>query len=149
LHAKDSIMVGTTSFTSNIALSQKLMGIAKIANPDAVTILGGHHPSVMDVDSARHPSIDVVVRGEGELTVRQLAYEIAKGTRKYRNVSGITFKDGDVVRNPDREEFVDFKDTPLPSFDIIPEEYRNQLLCYVVRSRGCKYNCLFCSESEY
>ena len=54
--------------------------LARIAKDNgATTVLGGYHPTAIPGELLSHPQVDVIVRGEGELTMKEL---VQKGTLK-------------------------------------------------------------------
>ncbi len=73
-----------------------------------ITLAGGPHFSFTDRESLEQcPELDIVVRGEGEETIRELCQRIEKD-EGLEEVTGITYRNkrGEVVRNPDREPIV-------------------------------------------
>ena len=49
------------------------LDIARLAkDKGAVTLLGGYHPTAIPDELLSQPQVDLVVRGEGELTMREL-----------------------------------------------------------------------------
>ena len=73
--------------------------LAKITKKNgATTVLGGYHPTAIPDELLSHPQVDIIVRGEGELTVKEL---VQKGSPE--GVLGISFKKGkQIIHNPDR-----------------------------------------------
>lgn len=95
-------------------------------------------------------SVDVVVRGEPEYTVRELA-ERAAGGRDFVGVAGTSWKapDGKVVHEPEREKIADLDALPIPSRHLLDNQaYRfpgiEGAITTVKSSRGCPLNCSFC-----
>ncbi len=117
----------------------------KIA-PQTVIILGGPEVSY-DAEQllADHTYIDCVVRGEGEVTFKELLFRISNHMPLYA-VSGISYREkGQVYRNPDRE--------PIASLDEIPFVYKDEMdkmrdrIVYYETSRGCPFQCSYCLSS--
>ena len=76
-------IVGVTITTENRFQSFRLIRLAKKAHPGALTVLGGPHASMAAEDCLAHiPEIDIVVRGEGELTMLDVcrAWEPARSS---------------------------------------------------------------------
>ena len=72
-----------TAITPMIYKAQNTLKIAKEAAPDAVTILGGIHPTFMYAQVlSEAPWIDYIVRGEGEEIIVELMHSIEAGTDK-------------------------------------------------------------------
>jgi anaerobic magnesium-protoporphyrin IX monomethyl ester cyclase len=152
-------IVGVTSVTENRFQSFKLISLAKKALPSAVTILGGPHASMAAEDTLRHiPELDVVVRGEGEMTMLELCevFGASKSPPSLRSVKGISYRDnGEMRTNPPRDPILDLDSLPSPAFHLIPfEDYNfrfpvpgkgNLPAINVMTSRGCPFNCNFCA----
>jgi anaerobic magnesium-protoporphyrin IX monomethyl ester cyclase len=108
--------------------------------------IGGHYPSF---DSAevlhRIPGADSVVRFEGELTLVELMEKLSRG-EDWRAIAGIAHRRGEeVVVNPLRPVLDDLDRLPFPDRSDI--DYRSQDLpmASVLGSRGCPWDCSFCS----
>lgn len=91
-----------------------------------------------------NPEVDLVVRGEGELTFK----EIADG-RPPASIAGVSYTDGgSIVHNPDRPT-ADLCALPPPRRDLVSRyarQYRafGQSLGALSTTRGCPYRCSFC-----
>jgi anaerobic magnesium-protoporphyrin IX monomethyl ester cyclase len=139
--------VGATSVTLNFYSAADIVRTAKRHNPDIVTMMGGPHVS-FDAENTltAYPEIDLIVRGEGEQTIAELAPRL-KDRDAWAEIQGITFRQNDrLVATPQRE-FIDDLDTlPLPARHLLPLS-RYQALGYpvsIITSRGCPYSCIFC-----
>ena len=59
------------------------------------TVVGGYHPTSVPDMMLSHPQIDMVIRGEGEVTMKEL---VETGT--FENVPGISYKkNGKIIHN--------------------------------------------------
>ena len=108
--------------------------------------IGGHYPS-FDAEEVLHriPGANSVVRFEGERTLVELMQRLGRG-EDWRGVAGIAHRQGDeVVVNPLRPVLDDLDLLPLPDRSDI--DYRGQELpmASVLGSRGCPWDCSFCS----
>ncbi|MEE9223358.1 MAG: radical SAM protein [Thermoplasmata archaeon] len=122
--------------------------IAEISHKRGIaTVLGGYHPTAIPDEMLSHPYVDFVVRGEGEITMRDL---VAKGDG--RDVKGISYRDGDqIVHNPDREPIKDLDILPFPARHLRRHKYhvtlrRDREHDVLTASRGCWGKCSFCCE---
>jgi len=144
-----SDIIGVTATTLLYKSAMKLITIAKRIQPQAVTILGGSHGTFWDENALKeYPSLDIVVRKEGELTFIELVEKIESKT-SLASVLGITYRSGDkTVRNADRS-FIDNLDSiPFPAHHLLPLEnlkHNGKIIFPLVSSRGCVYWCDFCS----
>lgn len=159
IQAYQADIIGVTSTTENRFQSFKLVKIAKKARPEALTVLGGPHASMAAEDCLRHiPELDLVVRGEGEVTMRELcaALEDRKNLKAAEELPGLSFRrNGRVQSNPPRAPIPDLDSLPHPAFHLVPfEEYNfrfevpeHGLLPAVnmMTSRGCPFDCNFCA----
>lgn len=152
-------IVGVTSTTENRFQSFELIKKAKKALPQALTVLGGPHASMAAEDSLLHISeLDIVVRGEGEMTMLEICRVLDKGKdlQAVSRIPGVSMKlDGKVVAAPPRPPIPDLDTLPSPAFHLIPfEKYKftfevpghgNLPAINVMTSRGCPFNCNFCA----
>lgn len=141
-------IVAITSVTPTIGSALKTAEIAREACPDAVTVLGGYHPTFTYPEILKNDFVDIVVRGEGELTMVDLVDAIENG-RNLEDVKGIATKD--FVTAP-REIIEDLDSLPFPARHLLPmDEYKilNMKLTTgtIISGRGCPYKCSFCASS--
>ncbi len=144
-----SDLIGVTATTLLYKSAMKLITIAKQTQPQATTVLGGSHGTFWDENALKeHPSLDVVVRKEGEQTLLELLDKLQTQS-SLSNVLGITYrKEGKITRNPDRPFIKDLDSLPFPAHHLFPLEklkHNGKILFPLVTSRGCVYWCDFCS----
>ncbi len=146
----DAVFV--SCITATVVDGMEVCRVAKEERPETLTVLGNTHPTFMYEEVlANHPEVDVIVRGEGEVTSVELMDAWKAGADLHR-VSGIAFRDGDrIVATPARPFLADL-DALNPSWDLVPwKEYSyrplpGSVLAVVSSSRGCKQHCSFCSQ---
>jgi len=137
----------------------------------AVTILGGPHPTLLPDESIQRPEVDLVVRGEGEDTIIEIASNLQPPTSNLQSpqlferavwsrITGLSFRDesGEIVHNPPRPLRKNLDSIPFPAHHLFKiERYTNlqpltdglnpKARAYtIVTSRGCPYNCIYCSK---
>ncbi len=123
------------------------LNLAKAAKKNgAVTVLGGYHPTSVPDLMLSHSQIDVVIRGEGEQTMREL---VEKGTPE--NVLGASYKkNGKIIHNEDRPRIENLDSIPFPARHLRQYSYKStdrKTDCDVIMmSRGCNGLCSFCCE---
>lgn len=113
----------------------------------AMTVLGGYHPTAIPHELLLNDQVDVVVRGEGEITMREL---IGRGGPA--GVYGLSYRDRtEVIDNPDRELVEDLDSLPFPARHLRRYTYRTTSMRdrehdVLTTSRGCPGRCTFCCE---
>jgi anaerobic magnesium-protoporphyrin IX monomethyl ester cyclase len=142
-------VIGVTATTLLYKSAMQLIIIAKQVQPQTVTILGGSHGTFWDENALNeYPSLDLIVRKEGEQTFIELLKKL-QSKSSLDNVLGITFRrEGKIIRTPDRPFIEDLDSLPFPAHDLMPLEklkHDGKILFPLVTSRGCVYWCDFCS----
>jgi anaerobic magnesium-protoporphyrin IX monomethyl ester cyclase len=145
-------VVGITSVTPSIYEAYKVAETAKKVREDCTVILGGPHATFMPRQTMKECEyIDIIVRGEGEETTRELIENIEKGV-PLNKVKGITFrKENGIIDTEPRPFIKNIDDIPFPSRDLLPMHlYKFNGVKYttMLTSRGCPFGCSFCSSSR-
>lgn len=142
---KNYLFVGITSMTGEMLKSAiEAAKYIRNMNPAIPIVWGGVHVSLLPEQSLKSPYVDIVVRGEGELTVQELA-ETLLNRENLNSIAGISFKrQGVILTNPDRK-FMDLDeiDIELP-YDIIDLKQYSNVDFPLHTSRGCPWKCTFC-----
>lgn len=141
-------MVGVTATTAQIDSALSISTKAKMHWPASIVVLGGVHPTVLPDEVLSHYAVDVVVRGEGELTMLDLAAH-----KPLQKVPGVSYRDdGNVVHNPDRKLVTDLDSLPFPAYHRLPMSryypakgaYKRLPAISMLGTRGCVGKCTFC-----
>ena len=145
-------IVGITSIAPLVRSALLSAAAAKEAVPDVAVVLGGPHATFMDEQIiAEEKAVDIVVRGEGEQTLVELAQNLSD-PRELRNVKGITYRSSmQLVRTENRPFIQDLDKLPLPAYHHFSlEKYRlfGRRMLPVITSRGCPFQCAFCVASR-
>lgn len=150
---RDALMLGVSCMTGpQIHFALEAAGAVRQAGIDLPIIWGGYHPSILPEQTSSDRYVDAVVRGQGELTLLELAGRLSQG-EDYTDIEGITFtRDGETVTNPDRkvEDINNFPRLPYERLDN-PGQYLNNMhvgsrVINYVSSQGCPARCQFCAE---
>jgi anaerobic magnesium-protoporphyrin IX monomethyl ester cyclase len=113
-------------------------------------VWGGVHPTLLPDQTASNDFVDIVVRGEAELIIKDLANALAQNL-PINNVQGITYiVNGAVKNNPDGE-VIKLDDLPIAlpyellQMDKYPAFRAGRF--HIQTSRGCPHRCGFCYNS--
>src|SRR4030095_5539282 len=141
---------GISSICNNFPASILLAREIRNEWPLSRIILGGPQPSAVAEKTLRsYPWIDLIVVGEGEITLYELM--LADGSRSLKEIDGIVYKSQDqILRSPPRALIDNLDELPVPAYSLIPlKEYFNpfQFPDLIEAGRGCPFLCSFCSTS--
>ena len=121
--------------------------------PDEIPIIVGGYKATEEVEYLfeKCPNIDVIVRGEGEETIK----ELVKGV-PYKDIPGISYREnGNIVHNKNRP-LTDVNTIPFPDRSLRRIIYHfvshgikitNLTFDTILTTRGCPYKCKFCTFS--
>ncbi|WP_407381882.1 B12-binding domain-containing radical SAM protein [Methanobrevibacter sp.] len=147
-------IVSISALTPTIGVALDSADKIKNVKPDTIVVLGGYHPTFEYKSVLKEPSVDIVVRGEGEYTMLELVQSIENG-RDLVNVQGLAFldeSDDSLIVTPDRPIIKDLDELPFPAFHLFPmEKYRilniTTNVATIITTRGCPMQCSFCSSA--
>lgn len=147
-------IVSISALTPTIGVALDSADKIKQVKPDTVVVLGGYHPTFEYKSVLEEPSVDVVVRGEGEYTFLDLVQTIERGGDLV-NVEGLAFHDetdSSLIVTPDRPIIMDLDELPFPAFHLFPmDKYRilniTTNVATIITTRGCPMKCSFCSSA--
>ena len=124
----------------------------KAVDPSVPVIFGGWHPSLLPDQTLEEPFVDAVVRGQGDLSLLEIAQALAEG-KSLEGIRGVSWKDATQRQhNPDRR--VEQLDSlPVPAFDLVDfDAYERacglRKLAYAT-SVGCPYACNYCTDMVF
>ena len=140
-------LIGITSVTMNFPAAVRILQTCKTFLPAATAVIGGPHATFMAEETLRSfPEVDIVVRGEGEETIQELAMALDR-KEGLEEVKGLTFRrNGSIARTEDRPFIQDIDRLPLPDRTLFPVSryLAMRVPASVLTSRGCPTGCSFC-----
>jgi radical SAM superfamily enzyme YgiQ (UPF0313 family) len=146
-------LVGLSVMTFQRGTARRIISFIRSLDPAVRIVVGGYDPSLAP-DAWTHPAlgVDFIVRGEGEQTFRELVCALERATPP-SSVAGLWYREGQTFRrNPSRPV------TSIESGGVAPPNRTARVLSgytmlgrqvdVVETSRGCTYDCSFCSIIE-
>lgn len=122
------------------------------------TVVGGPEPGAY-VNEYLAAGADVVVIGEGELTLEELVPALQNSPRNLDHIEGIAFlgPDGSAVRTKPRQQIKDIDAQPWPARDSIDmgryvdvwRKHHGMGSVSLITARGCPYHCRWCSHEVF
>jgi len=145
---------------ANLMTRSNVVDILRIAREAGwQTVVGGPEPGAY-VNEYLSAGADVVVVGEGEVTLEELVPALQSNNAcSLLQVDGIAFRapDGSVVRTKPREQIKDIDAQPWPARESIDmaryvkvwREHHGMGSVSLITARGCPYHCRWCSHEVF
>lgn len=148
-------IVAVTASTSTIKSALKYLELVKNILPSSLTVIGGPHATFLPFETLNNSkNLDVVVIGEGEKTMVDLADQVSgENISDLENIRGIVFKDshtGNLKKTQPRPLIMDLDSLPSPARHLVPFKSYGSTQKQsegIITSRGCVYSCNYCSSS--
>jgi anaerobic magnesium-protoporphyrin IX monomethyl ester cyclase len=147
-HEPDVVGLSVMTFQRRTAF--RLVERVRRVRPQAKIVVGGYDPSLAtDAWTGREPGVDFVVRGEGEETFSELL-ETLDSRRSAEGVLGLSFRADGLFRHnpprPTRRLEDDALRLPKRSARVLTGfTLLGRPIDVVETSRGCTFDCSFCS----
>ncbi len=154
---KPDIVGIANPFTCQTDNAVRVANIVKAVDTAILTVVGGPHVTVVPTEFLKEAkNVDVAVIGEGEYTMLDIARSF-EGHKDLSTVQGIAYRKGNaVVVNSPRPAIMNLDELPYPAYHLVDMEqylnpknieyrsFKNRALS-MITSRGCPFNCCFCS----
>jgi radical SAM superfamily enzyme YgiQ (UPF0313 family) len=151
---------GTVGIYTNLMTRQSVLDIVTAAKAHNWTVVLGGPESANYPDEYLRRGADVVVLGEGEVTLSELLPALAaRGPHRLHGVPGTVFRDeyGQRVTNPERAQIADLDSIPWPDREQIDiQQYIDVWRAHhsmgsvnLITARGCPYKCRWCSHAVF
>lgn len=145
----DVLGVGEETVSAHEAL--RAAGLVKRLHPGCLVVAGGVYFAYTIEPTLHSGLVDVIVRGEGEVTFCRLL-EAADDRSTWAEIAGLAFLDesGRVMRTPSRALVKDLDELPRPAYDLVDMNdygrgsHNHPGLVSIEHSRGCVDSCGFC-----
>ncbi|MBU7025185.1 MAG: cobalamin B12-binding domain-containing protein, partial [Theionarchaea archaeon] len=146
LNHHDVKIAGLGPVTASYPLAQLITREIKRISPTTHIVLGGHHATFLpDYVLRESPSIDVVVRHEGETQMLALCQD-----RPLSDIQGISYRDNQRIRHNPDAPLLKGKDIPPIALSLLPQwVFQRDILLNIGTGRGCPYRCFFCTDKVF
>jgi len=156
LRSRNWLLIGISFMTNQFGEAERLASLIKEVAPGVPLVAGGPHPSsIPERTLLEIASIDIIARGEGEETLKELASTVQSGG-DIGDVRGICFRNREgIVRTPDREFIANLDHLPFPAWEYFDMNQYNVFHIHgnwdspafaLLSSRGCPNFCIFCDS---
>ena len=149
----DPMVVGITATTATIKNSLKYIKAVKKVLPNTLTVIGGPHPTFVPNETLKtEDSLDIVVLGEGEETIVEIAEKYKDDKiNSLSEIKGIFYRNNDKINStPLRPLIKDLDNLPFPARHLVSfKDYKTSKNQSggMITSRGCVFSCNYCSSS--
>ena len=155
LQKEDPLCVGVSGTTQSRFGSFKIIEEVKTINREITTLYGGPHATFTAGDTLDNISaLDAVVRNEGEITILEVMKTLKKDRKvDFSDILGVSYREEErIVHNSTRPFIKDLDTLPMPAWHLFKmDRYKQELESInlpahvILTSRGCPFNCTFCS----
>jgi radical SAM superfamily enzyme YgiQ (UPF0313 family) len=142
-------IVGITFTTFDYISALTVAKIVKKINNKIITVVGGHHVNALPTETMKEKFFDIGVLGEGEFTMLELVETLSKN-KKINKIKGIIFRKSNRIFKTKPRLFINNLDKlPFPARELLINKgrYLPHIMGNMITSRGCPYNCDFCTTS--
>jgi anaerobic magnesium-protoporphyrin IX monomethyl ester cyclase len=146
-------LVGLSVMTFQRSTARRIIALIRSLAPSTRIVVGGYDPSLApDAWMSADIGVDAIVRGEGELTFRELVRAVDQGT-PLSAIAGLWYRDGDAFRCSPPRPIASVEDgsvrRPRRSARVLSGyTMLGRSIDVVETSRGCTFDCSFCSIIE-
>jgi anaerobic magnesium-protoporphyrin IX monomethyl ester cyclase len=160
LASSPDIVASSSLATCNAYVVARTLETVKKVDQNILTVAGGQHFTATAQESLKeYPVIDVIVRGEGERTLAELATK-AKEKSNLLKIRGISFRQqGRIIHNPPRPLIENLEELPYPGYHLVQRTIskyhfammagRDAAYALIEGSRGCPHECTFCTQWKH
>lgn len=141
LFATQSDVYGFSCYIWNIELVLRLCRDLKLIRPHSFIVVGGPEVSYNAEEiMMKHPQLDAVICGEGEMTMYDLLQALDRGQASKEIPGLIRRHQNDLIIGTPRSPLKDLDTIPSP----VPFMNTEGRLVYYETSRGCPFSCSYC-----
>ncbi|MFC1848654.1 radical SAM protein [candidate division CSSED10-310 bacterium] len=145
-------LIGITSLTVSVEAVCKITTLIKEWHKNVPVVWGGVHPTFETEACLKEPGVDFVIRGEGEISFRELCRQLTFSEPDFQAVPGLSLVVNQKVvhtKAPDLISNLDQFFPPRRDVDFFSERYSPVAWGSIMASRGCPWQCTFCSSPRF
>jgi len=152
----------TTPFSFQSSEAHQVAKIVKSINPNIITLAGGTHATIQPEEILNDKNFDYLIRGEGEYAIIELLKALEKKL-PFKKIDSLSYRNnrGEIINNLRAPPIQNLDQLPFPARHLLPMDRYFQaakkgrviesMLAFgskrtsLFTSRGCPFNCTFCS----
>lgn len=146
-------VVGISASNSQIEHAKKALSLAKGVNRECITILGGTLISADPKALLSFEDVDFGVYGEADITFPEILKAV-EAKKPVEGLEGVIWRENGPVKFLKPKMITDLDQIPMPARHLLkmeiyrpsPANYRRLPATTIMTSRGCPYQCIFCSK---
>ena len=151
------LLVGISSITGEqIRGGLDAARVVRSINPNLPVVWGGVHPTLCPDSTLKDDLCDVVILGEGEITLIELA-DCLRDQGELDQVQGIGYKNNGQLSFTSKRPLIEDLDViPRPNYDLLTMDHyftrapsNGEPQLQLVTSRGCPFDCEFCYNLKF
>ncbi len=141
-------LIGITAFSYCLKYALDIISKIKV-DFEYPVVIGGPHVSATGSQVLSDTAVDFAVKGEGEATLIELIKALQDAEPNFSKIDGLIWRQGDkIIENRDRAWRQALDSLPFPDYEAFKLKrysYTSNRTLPIITSRGCPYNCNFCS----
>jgi radical SAM superfamily enzyme YgiQ (UPF0313 family) len=147
-----SVCLGISAMTGfQIKDGLRIAKAFKKKYPHIPIVWGGWHPSILPLETIKNPYVDIIVKGQGDVTFTELVHAL-ENKSDLKDIPGLVYKSKNkIISTPDRGQ-TDLSHLPPLPYHLVDMEKCHQTTEYglktahYISSYGCPHRCGFCVE---
>lgn len=151
VQAPEVIFAGISVMTTQVAEALSIAVTCRAVSPALPLVWGGIHPTLFPEQTSRDENVDIVIFGEGEGPIVELA-QCLKEKKDFKDVPGLVWKQGHDITMNEAGRLTDLEALPFPDYGLLEtEKYARLEIKGQVRKSlavhsgiGCPHRCSFC-----
>ncbi len=144
LQENDPRIVAFSAYTMQFEDVLRLARTVKEYDPDIRVVIGGHHAMHQPDSVLKTGLFDAVIVGEGEELFKEYVDAVFDIVPDHELIESPV-----IMRNKPRFR-LEAESLPHPDYSLLPRALVENANVEIMTSRGCPYNCAFCSsEAQY
>jgi anaerobic magnesium-protoporphyrin IX monomethyl ester cyclase len=150
---RDALCLGISVLTGPMIRGAiRMAKAAKKHAPGVPVIFGGWHPSLLPGQTLQESFVDAVVRGQGELTLLEVADNLAQ-EKSVHGIQGVSSKQFGLPQHAPERRVALLDDLPTPAFETVDfdayERVSGERKLAYATSVGCPYACNYCTDMVF
>jgi len=142
----ESDLVGISTITTTAPAAYGILERIK-QHSNIPVVMGGSHLTFLPKEGLAKGA-DFVIRGEAEYAFVELVRQLMQGSQDFESIPGLSYrKGGEYFHNQTVPRVESLDDLPWPDLTMI-ENFEKIRVLPIMTSRGCPYNCKFCSVTK-